>query len=129
MKFLKKILPFAHLARWHKPSPSLLLFLPGSWSIAASTYALNFPITDAIHTTTLFAAGAFLMRGAGCTINDLWDKDLDKHVIFAILSIKVERTQSRPLAAGALSPFQAICFLGLQLSAGLAILLQLNTYR
>jgi 4-hydroxybenzoate polyprenyltransferase len=76
----KKLLPYAQLARCHRPSPSLLLFLPGSWSISASTYALDFPISDAVHTTALFAAGAFLMRGAGCTINDLWDKDLDKHV-------------------------------------------------
>jgi 4-hydroxybenzoate polyprenyltransferase len=59
------------------------------------------------------------MRGAGCTINDLWDRDIDK---------QVERTRSRPLAAGTVTPFAALAFLGAQLSAGLAILLQLNTY-
>lgn len=68
----------------------------------------------------LFGVGAFLMRGAGCTINDLWDRDLDK---------LVERTRGRPLASGAISPFQALVFLGGQLSCGLAVLTQLNLYR
>lgn len=57
------------------------------------------------------------MRGAGCTINDLWDKDFDKHV---------ERTKSRPLASGALSTKQALAFLGLQLTAGFSVLVSLN---
>jgi 4-hydroxybenzoate polyprenyltransferase len=60
-----------------------------------------------------------LMRGAGCTINDLWDRDIDK---------QVERTRSRPLAAGTVTPLAALVFLGAQLSASLAILLQLNLY-
>lgn len=60
-----------------------------------------------------------LMRGAGCTINDLWDRDIDR---------QVERTRSRPLAAGTVTPLAALLFLGAQLSASLAILLQLNTY-
>lgn len=59
------------------------------------------------------------MRGAGCTINDLWDRDIDK---------QVERTRSRPLAAGTVTPTAALVFLAGQLSASLAILLQLNTY-
>jgi 4-hydroxybenzoate polyprenyltransferase len=59
------------------------------------------------------------MRGAGCTINDLWDRDIDK---------QVERTRSRPLAAGTITPLAALVFLGAQLSASLAILLQLNLY-
>jgi 4-hydroxybenzoate polyprenyltransferase len=66
-----------------------------------------------------FALGAVVMRGAGCTINDMWDKNIDS---------KVERTKSRPLAAGAITRFQAAGFLGLQLSAGLGVLVSLNTY-
>lgn len=54
------------------------------------------------------------MRGAGCTINDLWDRNLDPHV---------ERTKFRPIARGAISPPQAIVYLGVQLLAGLGILL------
>ena len=59
------------------------------------------------------------MRGAGCTINDMWDKDFDKDVA---------RTKNRPLASGRISPFQALVFLGCQLSVGLGVLLQLNDY-
>ncbi|KAL8546874.1 hypothetical protein ACS0TY_006550 [Phlomoides rotata] len=54
--------------------------------------------------------GALLLRGAGCTINDLLDRDID---------IKVDRTRLRPIASGVLSPVQGICFLGFQLLLGL----------
>lgn len=59
------------------------------------------------------------MRGAGCTINDMWDKHLDK---------AVERTRERPLSRGDITTPQAVCFLATQLSAGLAVLLQFNWY-
>lgn len=59
------------------------------------------------------------MRGAGCTINDMWDAKMDR---------MVERTKARPLAAGEITHFQALCFLGIQLSAGLAVLVNLNLY-
>jgi 4-hydroxybenzoate polyprenyltransferase len=68
----------------------------------------------------LFGCGALLLRGAGCTINDLLDQDIDT---------KVDRTKLRPIASGLLTPFQGIGFLGLQLLLGLGILLQLNNYR
>lgn len=67
----------------------------------------------------LFATGAFIMRGAGCTINDMWDKDIDA---------KVERTKERPLASGELTQTDALVFLSSQLGLGLLILLQLNLY-
>ena len=57
------------------------------------------------------------MRGAGCTINDMWDKDFDKHV---------ERTKTRPLASGKLSLTNAVGFLSAQLGVGLVVLLSLN---
>lgn len=60
-----------------------------------------------------------LMRGAGCTVNDLWDRDIDK---------QVARTRSRPLAAGTVTPAAAVAFLAAQLSLSLGILLQLNAY-
>lgn len=64
----------------------------------------------------LVKLGAFVMRGAGCTINDMWDADFDK---------EVERTQTRPLASGALTKKQATAFLAAQLSAGLGVLVSL----
>ncbi|KAK6368654.1 Para-hydroxybenzoate--polyprenyltransferase, mitochondrial precursor (PHB:polyprenyltransferase) [Lithohypha guttulata] len=69
---------------------------------------------DIVSTTGLFLAGSLIMRGAGCTINDLWDRNLDPHV---------ERTKFRPIARGAISPTKAIVYLGFQLFAGLGILL------
>lgn len=71
-----------------------------------------------VGTTGLFFTGALIMRGAGCAINDLWDRNLDPHV---------ERTKFRPIARGALSPEQAILFTGTQLLAGLGVLLQFPT--
>ena len=67
----------------------------------------------------LFGVGAFAMRGAGCTINDLWDRDIDR---------QVERTRSRPLASGALSVSQGVAFFFAQSSVGLAVLLALPPY-
>ncbi|CAO2658730.1 Nn.00g064530.m01.CDS01 [Neocucurbitaria sp. VM-36] len=69
-----------------------------------------------ISTTALFFTGALVMRGAGCTVNDLWDRNLDPHV---------ERTRLRPIARRAITPQQAIVFLGGQLTTGLAVLLSL----
>ena len=83
-------------------------------------------------------AGAFVMRGAGCTINDMWDQKIDQQVFFIVwlclftLNIlfvsKVERTKNRPLASKQILPLNAWIFLGAQLSVGLFILLQLNWY-
>lgn len=66
-----------------------------------------------------FGIGAVVMRGAGCTINDMWDRDIDR---------EVTRTRGRPLASGEVSMGQAATFLGAQLSVGLAILSTFDTY-
>ncbi|GFO22619.1 4-hydroxybenzoate polyprenyltransferase, mitochondrial, partial [Plakobranchus ocellatus] len=93
-----------------------LLYWPCTWSIALAAQPGGLPD---VRILALFGAGAFFMRGAGCIINDMWDKDFDS---------KVERTKSRPLSAGEITQFQALVFLGSQLSCALAILLQLNLY-
>ncbi|CAL7945280.1 unnamed protein product [Xylocopa violacea] len=72
-----------------------------------------------LYLLSLFGMGAFIMRGAGCTINDMWDQDIDG---------MVARTKDRPLVTGEISPLQSLVFLGSQLSLGLLILLQLNLY-
>ena len=68
---------------------------------------------------TLFLVGAFVMRGAGCTWNDITDRDLDA---------RVERTRSRPIPAGQVSVPQAAAFLAVQALIGLAVLLQFNRF-
>ncbi|WP_184518909.1 4-hydroxybenzoate octaprenyltransferase [Muricoccus pecuniae] len=104
--------PYALLMRLDRPIGSWLLFLPGLWAFAA---AAPFP-ERGLWLTLLFGVGAVVMRGAGCVVNDLWDRDLDR---------KVERTRGRPLASGAVLPRQALAFLAGLLLLGLLILLQL----
>ena len=109
-------LPYAHLSRIEKPIGTWLLAWPCFWSIALAAPPGSIPDMRMLG---LFGAGAVLLRGAGCTVNDLWDMDLDR---------KVERTKTRPLASGAVTPVQAVGWLGAQLFMGLGILMQLNGY-
>jgi 4-hydroxybenzoate polyprenyltransferase len=105
--------PYALLMRLDRPIGSWLLFLPGLWA-----FALVAPDwRQGLWLAALFGLGAVLMRGAGCVVNDLWDRDLDR---------QVERTAGRPLASGALRARHALVFLALVLAAALLILLQLN---
>jgi 4-hydroxybenzoate polyprenyl transferase len=108
----KSIQPYIRLSRIDKPIGSWLLFLPGAWSIAlAGTTLHNFELMG------LFAVGTILMRGAGCTINDLWDRDFDR---------RVNRTKSRPIASGEIKVREAFIWAGIQLSLSFLILIQLN---
>ncbi|XP_042057690.1 4-hydroxybenzoate polyprenyltransferase, mitochondrial-like [Salvia splendens] len=112
----EKARPYARLARLDKPIGTWLLAWPCMWSITMAAAPGSLPD---IKMMMLFGTGALLLRGAGCTINDLLDRDIDT---------KVARTRSRPIASGVLSPFQGLCFLGFQLLLGLEILLQLNNF-
>ncbi|KAF8211259.1 4-hydroxybenzoate polyprenyl transferase [Mycena galopus ATCC 62051] len=114
-----KVRPYLYLSRIDKPIGTLLLFYPCAWSITMASYALQLPFTTPLTYISLFGVGAIVMRGAGCIINDMWDRDLDK---------AVARTKERPLARGDITHGQAVILLGAQLSAGLAVLVQLNWY-
>ena len=105
--------PYALLMRLDRPIGSWLLFLPGLWAFAMVAPDWR----QGLWLTALFGLGAVLMRGAGCVVNDLWDRDLDR---------QVERTAGRPLASGALRARHALAFLALVLAAALLILLQLD---
>lgn len=109
--------PYAELIRLDKPTGAYYLFFPCLFSTLLAA-PLAMPIAtplSVIGTSLLFLSGALIMRGAGCTINDLWDRNLDPHV---------RRTRLRPIARGAITPFKALTFTGVQLLTGLAILLQ-----
>ncbi|KAM3223308.1 hypothetical protein ACQJBY_056948 [Aegilops geniculata] len=108
--------PYAMLARLDKPIGTWLLAWPCMWSITIAAMPGELPDLKML---ALFGCGAVLLRGAGCTVNDLLDRDIDN---------KVERTKSRPFASGALTPSQGVAFLGGQLLLGLGILLQLNNF-
>ncbi|SNX83458.1 related to COQ2 -para-hydroxybenzoate--polyprenyltransferase [Melanopsichium pennsylvanicum] len=111
--------PYLALSRFDKPIGTWLLYWPCVWSIVLASHTLGLSYTVPLFYTVLFGVGAIVMRGAGCTINDMWDAKMDR---------MVERTKKRPLAAGDITQFQALCFLGVQLSAGLAVLVNLNLY-
>lgn len=51
-----------------------------AWSITMAAYSCSFPLTSTLYQLVLFGTGAVVMRGAGCTINDLWDRDIDNKV-------------------------------------------------
>jgi 4-hydroxybenzoate polyprenyltransferase len=104
--------PYALLARFDRPIGAWLLFLPGLWSILLAQAAWP----TSIGLIVMFFVGAFLMRGAGCVVNDMWDRDLDR---------QVTRTAGRPLASGALRMRHAAVFLAVLLAISLLILLQL----
>ena len=104
--------PYLLIARFDRPIGWWLLLLPGWWVIplaAADPAAM-------VRLMALFLIGAVTMRAAGCVVNDLWDRRLDR---------QVERTAARPLAAGTVSVMQALVFLALLGLIGLAVLLQL----
>jgi 4-hydroxybenzoate polyprenyltransferase len=106
--------PYLRLARLDRPIGTWLLLIPCWWSVALAT-----PSWPDAWLLALFAVGALVMRGAGCTINDIVDRDYDA---------RVARTATRPIASGAVSVPQAFVFLALQLLIGLAVLAQLNTF-
>ncbi|HSG95456.1 MAG TPA: 4-hydroxybenzoate octaprenyltransferase [Afifellaceae bacterium] len=112
------LVPYGRLARWDRPIGWWLLLWPCWWAAALAAVAAERSLPDLWH-LALFLIGAIAMRGAGCTYNDLVDRDIDA---------MVERTRSRPVASGAVSPLQATIFLALQAFVGLVVLLQFNRF-
>lgn len=110
--------PYLRLSRADRPIGTWLLLLPCWWGVLLG--ALANP--DQRSLTTLWimiacGAGAFLMRGAGCTWNDISDRDIDP---------KVERTRNRPLASGQVTVREALIWMGIQLVASFLLLLTFN---
>ncbi|HXO03483.1 MAG TPA: 4-hydroxybenzoate octaprenyltransferase [Stellaceae bacterium] len=104
--------PYARLARLDRPIGTWLLLFPGWWGIALAGPRWPDPVLLA-----LFALGAVAMRGAGCTLNDIADRDYDG---------KVARTRLRPIPSGRVSVMRAAIFMAAQLAVGAAILFSLN---
>ena len=102
------------LGRFDRPVGFWLLLLPGWWVLPLT----NLSLLECLKIMFIFLIGSIVMRAAGCTINDLWDKDIDK---------KITRTKNRPLAKGDISVNQALIFLLIMSLIGLICLNQLNT--
>jgi 4-hydroxybenzoate polyprenyltransferase len=110
--------PYLRLARFDRSIGSWLLLMPCWWS-AALAAGVAHDVRSLPLVVLLFFIGAFVMRGAGCTWNDITDRDLDA---------KVERTRSRPIPAGQVTVMQALAFMVLQALLGLVVLLQFNRF-
>jgi 4-hydroxybenzoate polyprenyltransferase len=109
--------PYLRLARLDRPIGSWLLLMPCWWSLGiAGVRADHLP---RLWYVILFFIGAFAMRGAGCTWNDLVDRDLDR---------MVERTRSRPIPSGQVSVAQASAFMVVQGLVGFLVLVQFNRF-
>ncbi|MBN2753025.1 MAG: 4-hydroxybenzoate octaprenyltransferase [Rhodospirillaceae bacterium] len=109
--------PYLKLMRLDRPIGTWLLLLPCWWSAALAAESL----TDLriYGLGMLFAVGAVIMRGAGCVINDIADRDFDG---------RVERTATRPIPAGQVSVLAAVIFVGVLMLIGLAVLVQFNRF-
>ena len=106
--------PYTQLARIDRPIGTWLLLLPCWWGLALAS--ATWPAPEFL---ALFAIGAMVMRGAGCTLNDIADREFDA---------RVARTASRPIPSGKVSVTQAFAFMAVLSLIGLIVLLQFNSF-
>ena len=109
-----KISAIIRLMRWHKPIGFFLVLWPTLWALWVASGGLPDPLL-----LVVFTLGAFIMRSAGCVINDFADRNLDGHVA---------RTQDRPLVQGELSSWEAMIVFGVLLLIAFILVLQLNQF-
>jgi 4-hydroxybenzoate polyprenyltransferase len=110
--------PFGRLARFDRPTGAMLLLFPCWWGQMLAEVQQGHAYPN-IRYLLLFLAGAFVMRGAGCAYNDFIDRDFDA---------QVERTRSRPIPSGQVTPLQALLFAGVLSLIGLLVLIQFNRF-
>jgi 4-hydroxybenzoate polyprenyltransferase len=112
------LVPYLRLARADRPIGFFLLALPCFWSVSLAGRSLDDAYPD-LWLLLLFAVGALVMRAAGCTYNDLVDRDIDA---------QVARTRGRPLPSGQVTPRAAFLFMVVLCLIGLAVLLSFNGF-
>jgi 4-hydroxybenzoate polyprenyltransferase len=110
--------PYARLMRLERPIGWWLLLLPCWWGLALGQIALGGGLPNPWY-ALLFILGAIVMRGAGCTLNDIADRNFDG---------QVARTRLRPIPSGAIGVTQAVVFLVALCLIGLLILVQFNAF-
>lgn len=110
--------PYLRLARFDRPIGAWLLLFPAWWSQTLAEVSLGLPYPNLWY-LALFLLGAFVMRGAGCTYNDIVDREYDA---------RVARTAARPIPSGQVTVTQAWLFLAVLCTAGLLVLVQFNWF-
>jgi 4-hydroxybenzoate polyprenyltransferase len=109
---------FINLTRLNKPIGVMLLFWPCAWGLAYA-HTLGGELNQFLYYLFLFFLGSVLMRSAGCIVNDIVDRDIDK---------KVQRTKNRPIANGLVSVKLALIYSCVLCSVAFFILIQFNTF-
>ncbi len=112
MTVVSRLRDYALLMRLHRPIGSLLLLWPTLWALWIAGHG-----RPDLHVFTVFVLGVVLMRSAGCVINDYADRNFDPHV---------ERTRDRPIAAGRVSPREALALFAVLCLIAFALVLTLN---
>ena len=107
---------FINLTRLNRPIGIMLLFWPCTWGLAYA-YSVEQNLNQFLYYLFLFFLGSVLMRSAGCIINDIVDKDIDK---------KVQRTKNRPLACDSISINIALIYTATLCVLAFLILIQFN---
>jgi len=117
----QKLQPYLRLARLDRPIGTWLLFWPCIFGLVLGAIASEraFSTAHDLYLVVLFGLGAIIMRGAGCTYNDIVDRHIDA---------SVARTRDRPLPSGSISVRRAWAFLALELGIGLLILMALKPF-
>ena len=110
---MDKLRQYAHLMRLHKPIGILLLMWPTAWALWIAGEGYPNPLV-----VFVFAGGVVLMRSAGCVINDFADRDIDPHVT---------RTRDRPIAAGKVTPKEALVLCAVLCLAAFSLVLLMNS--
>ena len=108
---------FINLTRLNKPTGFMLLFWPCSWGLAYA-YSLEQNLNQFLYFLLLFFLGSVLMRSAGCIVNDIIDRDIDR---------QVQRTKNRALACNLISVNLALVYTAILCSLAFLILIQFNT--
>jgi len=110
--FVARLDAYERLLRLDKPIGALLLLWPTLWGVWIASEG-----KPAWQVAWIFVLGTFVMRSAGCAVNDWADRDFDAHV---------KRTQGRPLAASVIQPWEAIVIAVILALCGLGLVLKLN---
>jgi 4-hydroxybenzoate polyprenyltransferase len=111
------LVTYLRLARVDRPIGFFLLALPCFWSVSLAGRSVDESYPD-LRLLFLFTVGALVMRAAGCTYNDLIDREVDA---------QVARTRSRPLPSGQITPRAALIFMLALCLIGLVVLLSFNS--
>ncbi|KAJ7272422.1 UbiA prenyltransferase family-domain-containing protein [Mycena rebaudengoi] len=100
---------YLELIRIDKPTGTILMFWPFAWGLTMAAYTTSLPLSIYVLSLAKALVGAFLLRSSACTINDIFDREMDAGV---------ERTRNRPLASGRVSVLGATVFLIVQYALG-----------